>query len=111
MVVVIFEVWLKPSEAQRYFDLAAALKAELREVEGFIAVERFQSLVEPNKYVSLSTWRDSKAVEDWYAVAKHKAAQVEGRASIFDDYRIRVADVFRDYDMALGREAVLARTP
>lgn len=105
MIAVIFEVILDPGRAQRYFDLAGALRAELELVDGFISVERFQSLTSENKYVSLSFWRDREAVETWFRHAGHQAAQREGRAGIFRDYRIRVAEVFRDYDLARGRPA------
>lgn len=108
MIAVIFEVWLKEETAQRYFDLAAELRKELEQIDGFISVERFQSLTSEGKYVSLSFWRDSAAVEAWYAQRKHRAAQEAGRAGIFQDYRIRVAEVLRDYDMAAGRPATSA---
>ena len=103
MIAVIFEVWPEGEKAQRYFDLAAKLRGELETVDGFISVERFQSLTTENKYVSLSFWRDAAAVEAWFANPDHKSAQREGRADIFKDYRIRVAEVLRDYDMASGR--------
>ncbi len=103
MIVVIFEVEPAPGRAERYFELAAGLKADLEKIDGFISVERFQSLTTEGKYLSLSVWRDQAAVEAWYALAGHKAAQAEGRGGVFQDYRIRVAEVFRDYDMALGR--------
>ncbi len=110
MIAVIFEVVLKPACAQRYFDLAARLRAQLEGIDGFISVERFQSLSTENKYVSLSFWRDRAAVEAWYRHDGHAAAQAEGRGEaaerVFDDYRIRVADVFRDYDLAQGRPPV-----
>lgn len=103
MIVVIFEVVTDPARADRYFELAGALRAELEKMDGFISIERFQSLTSGNKFVSLSFWRDRQAVEAWYARDDHRAAQVEGRAGIFTDYRICVAEVFRDYDMAAGR--------
>lgn len=103
MIAVIFEVTADPARSERYFELAAELRAQLDEVDGFISIERFQSLVNENKYVSLSFWRDRDAVEAWYARADHRAAQAEGRAGVFVDYRIRVAEVFRDYDMASAR--------
>lgn len=105
MIAVIFEVWLKEETAQDYFDLAAALRTELEQVDGFISVERFQSLTSEGKYVSLSFWRDPAAVETWYNKRNHRAAQEAGRGGIFRDYRIRVAEVLRDYDMAAGRPA------
>ncbi len=103
MIAVIFEVTVDPEQGQRYFDLAAGLRNELDETDGFLSIERFQSLTTDNKFVSLSFWRDRAAVEAWYRRPGHKAAQGEGRADVFKDYRIRVAEVFRDYDMAQGR--------
>ena len=106
MISVIFEVELDPNSGQRYFDLAAGLRDELHGIDGFLSVERFQSMTTENRYVSLSFWRDRAAVEAWYQRPHHRAAQEEGRASVFRDYRIRVAEVFRDYDMASTRSAV-----
>jgi heme-degrading monooxygenase HmoA len=106
MVVVLFEVHLDPAKGDRYFEIAAGLRRELDQVDGFISVERFKSLVTENKYLSLSTWRDEQAVEAWYRVANHRKAQQEGIELLFTDYRIRVAGVFRDYDMAVGRPRV-----
>lgn len=105
MIVVIFEVWVDPEQGGRYFDLAAELRHELDEADGFLSIERFQSLITDNKYVSLSFWRDREAVEAWYRRPRHRAAQQAGRKGIFLDYRIRVAEVFRDYDMDSGRPA------
>ena len=103
MIVVIFELEPIPARTEQYFDLAAVLKAELEEVDGFISVERFRSLTTEGKYLSLSFWRDNNAVETWYNHSGHRESQVKGRVNIFTDYRIRVAEVFRDYDMAVGR--------
>ena len=103
MIAVIFEVPLEPAEGDRYFDLAASLRNELDGADGFISIERFKSLAEKNKFVSLSFWRDRDAVEAWYRLPRHREAQEQGRQGIFRDYRIRVAEVFRDYDMAQGR--------
>ncbi len=103
MIAVIFEVTVDPERGGRYFDLASALREELAEAEGFLSIERFQSLTSDNKYVSLSFWRDRESVEAWYWRPNHRAAQEEGRRGIFRDYRIRVAEVFRDYTLAEGR--------
>lgn len=105
MIVVIFEVEINPDQGERYFDLATALRAELEQIDGFLSIERFESLSNEGKYVSLSFWRDRAAVEAWYNRPNHRSAQEQGRAGIFRDYRIRVAEVFRDYDMAAGRPA------
>lgn len=109
MIAVIFEVVTLPGRAPRYFDLAAALRPDLEQVDGFISVERFKSMTSENKYVSLSFWRDRAALEAWFRQDGHRAAQDEGRASIFEDYRIRVAEVFRDYDLAAARPEVAAQ--
>ena len=103
MIMVIFEVVINPDRNDRYFELAETLRKELEVTDGFISIERFHSLSDKNKYVSLSFWRDRDAVETWYQKPDHKDAQKEGREGIFLDYRIRVGDVFRDYDMAHGR--------
>lgn len=99
MIMVIFEVRAKPGLAQQYFDLAAELRPELEKIDGFISVERFESLAEKGKYLSLSAWRDEDAVEAWRTHLKHQAAQSRGKKEIFADYRIRVAQVVRDYGM------------
>jgi len=100
MIVVIFEVLPKPGRAADYFDLAKALAPELAKIDGFISVERFESLSAKGKYLSLSTWRDEAAVKAWYRHLGHRSAQAQGKARIFKDFRIRVAEVVRDYDMA-----------
>jgi heme-degrading monooxygenase HmoA len=100
MMVVVFQVTMRPGRTQAYFDLAAALRPELEEIDGFISVERFESLSTPGKYVSLSFWRDERAVQAWRARAKHRQAQERGKREIFEDFRISVALVVRDYTMA-----------
>jgi heme-degrading monooxygenase HmoA len=99
MIAVIFEVWPKPENRQDYFDLAADLRPVLEKIDGFISVERFESLTEKGKFLSISFFRDEKAVEAWRNVAEHRRSQAKGRAMIFDDYRIRIASVLRDYTM------------
>ena len=100
MIAVIFEVWPKDGRAQDYFETAVALRPELEKIDGFISVERFESLTEPGKYLSLSIWRDAAAVEAWHGHGGHRAAQKRGKDDIFADFRIRVADVLRDYGLA-----------
>lgn len=100
MIAVIFEVVPVQGRGQEYFDLAAELRPELEKIDGFISVERFESLAKPGKYVSLSFWRDEAAVEAWRAHAGHRAAQAKGKDEIFADFRIRVAEVVRDYTLA-----------
>ncbi|KWV60804.1 antibiotic biosynthesis monooxygenase [Bradyrhizobium macuxiense] len=99
MIAVIFEVWPKPEHRQQYFDLAAELKPILQEIDGFISVERFESLTEKGKFVSLSFFRDEKAVEAWRNTVEHRRTQAKGRARIFENYRLRVASVIRDYGL------------
>lgn len=104
MIAVIFEV--EPAEGQRqaYLDLAAALRPQLEKMDGFISVERFQSITDPKKMLSLSFWRDEEAVLAWRTHAAHRATQAKGRAGIFKDYRLRIAEVARDYGMHERRE-------
>ncbi|MBM85712.1 MAG: antibiotic biosynthesis monooxygenase [Rhodospirillaceae bacterium] len=99
MHVVIFEVEPNAEGREEYLEIAATLRAELETVEGFISIERFQSLVEPCKLLSLSTWRDEAAIKNWRDRASHKTAQDKGRKSLFEHYRIRVARVVRDYEL------------
>ncbi len=99
MIAVIFEVWPAGGQRNRYFDLAAALRTDLDMVDGFISVERFESLTEPGKLLSLSFFRDEDAVRAWRNLPSHRATQAKGRGEIFDDYRLRVASVIRDYGL------------
>lgn len=99
MIAVIFEVWPDVGHRQDYFDIAASLKPELEKIDGFISVERFSSLTDEGKVLSLSFWRDEDAVKRWRTQLEHRAAQREGRGGIFRDYRLRVASVLRDYGM------------
>jgi heme-degrading monooxygenase HmoA len=105
MIAVIFEVWPAEGQRQRYLDLAAALRPLLDEVDGFISIERFESLAEPGKLLSLSFWRDEEAVACWRRLEAHRSAQRHGRAGVFTDYRLRVAGVLRDYGMVDRAEA------
>jgi heme-degrading monooxygenase HmoA len=105
MVVVIFEVWPAEGRTAEYFDLAGRLRGELAQIDGFISIERFESVTTPGKFVSLSFWRDEAAVRAWRNVAEHRRAQALGRAGIFADYRLRVASVIRDYGMHVRDEA------
>ena len=99
MIAVIFEVWPDPTRRNDYFDLAAELRPLLALIDGFVSIERFESLSEPGKILSLSFWRDEAAVAEWRGIAEHRAAQAKGRAGIFRNYRLRVAGVLRDYGM------------
>lgn len=99
MIAVIFEVWPKPERYQEYLDLAASLKSELEKIDGFISVERFQSIHDKGKILSLSLWRDEHAVRAWRAHPDHREVQLKGRFEIFQDYRLCVAQVIRDYGM------------
>ncbi len=105
MIAVIFEVWPAEGRQQHYLDLAASLRSELERIDGFISVERFASLTEPGKLVSLSFWRDEAAVAAWRNIEAHRAAQEAGRRSVFRDYRLRIAEISRDYGMKSRAEA------
>ena len=97
MIAVLFEVRPKPEGRRDYLDLAARLRSELEGIDGFLSVERFQSLTDEGKLLSLSFWRDEAAVQAWRRHAAHRAAQAAGRSGLFADYRLRVAQVLRDY--------------
>ncbi len=99
MIAVIFEG--SPAEGQNevYLDLAAALRPQLDQIDGFISIERFESLSQPGKLLSLSFWRDEAAVAAWRNRPAHRATQARGRSGVFADYRLRVAEVLRDYGM------------
>ena len=99
MIAVIFEVWPKPEHRQEYLDLAAELRPVLETIDGFISVERFESLTEKGKILSLSFFRDEDALEAWRNVPQHRKDQAKGRAKIFQNYRLRIAGVIRDYGM------------
>ena len=105
MIAVIFEVWPAPGRAPEYFDLAASLRGELEKLDGFVSIERFESLATPGKYLSLSFWRDEAALRQWRNLEGHREAQARGRGGIFADYRLRVAGVIRDYGMRERSEA------
>lgn len=100
MIAVIFEVWPKAGRRQEYLDIAAGLRPLLAQIDGFISIERFESLSDAGKILSLSFWRDENAVAAWRQLEPHRAAQTKGRAGVFDNYRLRIAGVVRDYGMA-----------
>lgn len=99
MIAVIFEVIPAEGRKQEYLDIAKSLRAQLDSIEGFLSIERFESLYTPGKILSLSFWRDEAAVRRWRNTEEHRLAQVKGRNGIFNDYRLRVASVVRDYGM------------
>jgi heme-degrading monooxygenase HmoA len=99
MIAVIFEVFPAEGKRREYLDTAAALRPLLENVDGFLSIERFESLYTPGKLLSLQFWRDEAALTAWRNVAAHRSAQEHGRRGLFDDYRLRVAAVVRDYGM------------
>ena len=105
MIAVIFEVEPREGRRQAYLDIAAALKPLLETIDGFISIERFESLSQPGKILSLSFWRDEAAVAQWRGLGEHRRAQAAGRGEVLADYRLRVASVIRDYGMAERDEA------
>lgn len=100
MIAVIFELVPRDGLAARYFELADTLRESLTHLEGFISIERFESLTHPGRYLSLSFWQNEQAVQNWRNQQAHQMAQQEGRSQIFADYRLRVASVIRDYGLS-----------
>lgn len=99
MIAVIFEVELAEGRKDEYLDIAAAMRPMLDEIEGFISVERFQSLTDPRKILSLSFFEDEAAILRWRTLSAHRGAQAKGRKGVFDDYQLRIASIIRDYGM------------
>lgn len=105
MIAVIFEVTPKAEGQDQYFDIALGLKEHLHQIEGFISVERFQSLAHPDTFLSLSFWRDEEAIKTWRQNMAHQSAQHKGRSELFAHYRLRVANVVRDYGLHAREQA------
>ena len=105
MIAVIFEVGPASGRKEDYLAIAATLKPELETMDGFISVERFVSLTDPGKLLSLSFWRDEDAVRNWRNREAHRQSQAAGRGGVFADYRLRIASVMRDYGMSERAEA------
>lgn len=105
MIAVLFESQPHPDQKDAYLDAAAGLRPLLADIDGFISIERFESLTQPGKILSLSYWRDEDAVRQWRNVEAHRRIQVAGRRSIFADYQLRVAQVIRSYGMTDRTEA------
>ena len=105
MIAVIFEVIPASGRKQDYLDIAASLRPELEKIDGFISVERFASLTNEGKILSLSFFRDEAAVIAWRNLEAHRGAQAKGRGGVFADYRLRVASVMRDYGMSEREQA------
>jgi heme-degrading monooxygenase HmoA len=99
MIAVIFEAVVEPEQEEQYLEIAAKLRSQLEAIDGFISIERFHSLAAPGKILSLSFWRDEDSVKRWRIFPQHRDAQNVGRDGIFDNYRIRVATVTRDYSL------------
>ncbi len=105
MIAVIFEVFPAEGKVQEYLDIAAELRPQLENIDGFISIERFSSLTEEGKVLSLSFWRDEGAVNVWRKLESHRHAQKKGREGVFNNYRLRVASVSRDYGMKNREQA------
>jgi heme-degrading monooxygenase HmoA len=105
MIAVVFEVWPASGRKDDYLAIAVTLRAELETIDGFISVERFQSLTDPGKLLSLSFWRDEDAVQRWRNTAHHRESQAAGRGGVFADYRLRIASVVRDYGLKEREQA------
>lgn len=105
MIAVIFEVFPADGKRDAYLNIAAELRPLLDEIDGFISIERFESLSTPGKVLSLSFWRDEEAIQQWRMMDAHRIAQRAGRGGVFADYRLRIAGVVRDYGMFERDEA------
>ena len=105
MIAVIFEFTPAPGKFPDYMALVATLKPELEKAEGFVSLERFESITTPGKFVSLQFWKDEESVRKWRNLQKHREAQRKGRAGIFASYRLRIAGVMRDYTMDARAQA------
>ena len=105
MIAVIFEVEPAAGRRDAYLGIAADLRPLLDGIDGFLSIERFQSLVDPNRILSLSFWRDEEAVKAWRNTEEHRQAQKAGRGGIFAGYRLRIAHVVRDYGLTARAEA------
>ncbi|MFZ7093506.1 antibiotic biosynthesis monooxygenase family protein [Primorskyibacter sp. 2E233] len=99
MIAIIFEVIPAEGRKNAYLDIATQMRPLVEEVEGFLSVERFQSLTNPEKLLSISFFEDEAAVDRWRKLAKHRNAQSKGRAGLFSDYRLKVCHVLRDYGL------------
>lgn len=105
MIAVIFEFTPAPGRRDEYMELAAGLWPDVEKLDGFISIERFQSVTSPERMVSISYWRDEEALARWRNFARHREAQGRGRGGVFSDYRLRVAQVMRDYTHEARGEA------
>ena len=105
MIAVIFEVWPGDGRTQEYLNIAGGLRPLLDKIDGFISIERFESLTEPGKILSLSFWRDEESIEKWRQIESHREAQSKGRAGIFKNYSLKIAGVIRNYGMFDREEA------
>ena len=105
MIAVIFEVEPKDGRRADYLAMAADMRPLAEQIDGFISVERFESLTQPGKLLSLSFWRDEAALEEWRQLEAHRRAQTAGRTAFFNNYRLRVAGVIRDYGMTEREQA------
>ncbi|MDJ1471543.1 antibiotic biosynthesis monooxygenase [Cytophagaceae bacterium DM2B3-1] len=105
MIAVLFEAFPEKDKWDEYLDIAARLRPELSKIEGFISIERFQSITQPEKVLSLSFWQDEESIAQWRNLELHRMAQKKGRDSVFENYRLRVATVIRDYGMTDRQQA------
>ena len=101
MYILIFEVWPEPEYNDLYLQKAAEMKAEVQKIQGFVSVERFRSIYEEDKLLSLSVWESKQAIKAWREHSEHKIAQELGKSKYFKSYRIRIAEVYKDYGMNL----------
>lgn len=106
MIAVIFEVQVGEGKTAEYLEIASEIKPLLSVIDGFISIERFQSLTNEGKVLSLSFWRDEESIKKWRNLEAHRMAQAKGRDGVFEAYRLRVADVVRDYSIDSRQEVL-----
>jgi heme-degrading monooxygenase HmoA len=102
MFAVLFEVHPKSDQWDAYLGYAAMLKPELEQIDGFVDNIRYRSLTREGWILSLSNWRDEKALVRWRTRARHHEVQERGRTSVFLDYRLRVGQLTRDTNLPAG---------
>lgn len=105
MIYVIFEVIINEGQRDKYLELASELRDDLFASDGFLKSERFLSLTNERKVLSLSIWKDEESIEKWRNKAEHRMAQRQGRELVFESYNISVASKIRSYSDIDRREA------
>ncbi len=96
-IVVLFEVTPTKEGMEKYLELASMLKPMLSGFDGFISAERFQSLNNEGKLLSMNVWENEEAIEKWRNTLSHRMSQLEGKNKLFESYKITVCNTIREY--------------